>query len=252
MRAGGGVGRRTGELYSELFEGFDEGDYRALVSRFAGRVAVGEGWFRGKICLDAGVGSGRALSSMAGLGAGRIVGIDLGDGNIRNASRRTSDLRNVALVKASVLDLPFRDGAFDFVHCSGVLHHTPSPERGFRELVRALKQGGLLSVGVYGKGGLINWFISLGRILVRPIPMRLAMRILSILPLSRIIVADILDYLYVPVQSRHTEDEVRGWFAQEGVRDARRVAIEKYDYARPMSRLLWGEGWVQMQGFKGG
>ncbi|MDD5556335.1 MAG: class I SAM-dependent methyltransferase [bacterium] len=246
----GDVEARTGELYSDLFGGFTDDEYAALAARFGRRVAAGDRWFEGRRCLDAGVGSGRALTSMARLGAGMVVGIDVGDGNLRAASRRTAGAAAVRLLKASVLALPFRDRAFDFVHCSGVLHHTPSAGAGFRELARCLRTGGLLSIGVYGKGGLLSGAISLARLLVRPVPFRWIRALVSRLPISPISRADILDYLYVPIQTRHTESEVRGWFDERGFGEVRRVAIEKYDHTRPLSRLLRGEGWIQMQGRK--
>jgi ubiquinone/menaquinone biosynthesis C-methylase UbiE len=244
--------KQTGDLYSELFDELSDVDYSLLSSRFWQRIEIEEGWLKGKICLDAGVGSGRAVTSMSTTEAELILGIDIGEKNIRNTIRRTKDQDNVHIMKASVLKLPFHNASFDFIYCSGVLHHTPSPEAAFRELVSALKKGGLVSIGVYGKGGLMNTLISLVRLIIRPIPFRWTKAMLSFLPLSNITKADILDYIYVPIQKRHTEKEVLNWFTKMRLSGIKRIKIEKYDYTLLINRLLWGEGWIQMQGYKAG
>ena len=55
--------------------------------------------------------------------------------------------------QATALELPFADAEFDFVCCSGVLHHTRGVERGLREIHRVLKPGGSLYLLLYGAGG---------------------------------------------------------------------------------------------------
>ncbi len=55
------------------------------------------------------------------------------------------------------LELPSE--SFDFVYCVGVLHHTEAPEVAFEQLVRTLKPGGMIYIGVYGKGGVFNELI---------------------------------------------------------------------------------------------
>ena len=47
-----------------------------------------------------------------------------------------------------VLNLPFRDGAFDKIICSEVMEHVIDDERGAQELVRILKDGGSMAVTV--------------------------------------------------------------------------------------------------------
>jgi ubiquinone/menaquinone biosynthesis C-methylase UbiE len=41
--------------------------------------------------------------------------------------------------------LPFPDGAFDAVFCSGTLHHLSAPDRGLREMVRVTKPDGRIA-----------------------------------------------------------------------------------------------------------
>lgn len=51
-------------------------------------------------------------------------------------------------VKGDALDLPYDDGAFDFVIASEILEHVPADEAAIDELVRVLKPGGRLAVTV--------------------------------------------------------------------------------------------------------
>ena len=48
-------------------------------------------------------------------------------------------------------NFPFKNGYFDVVWCSGVLHHTPDPKEAFQSIARKVKTGGRLFVSVYGK-----------------------------------------------------------------------------------------------------
>jgi len=49
--------------------------------------------------------------------------------------------------------LPIRSRTVDGAYSIGVLHHTPDPERGFRQIIGTVREGGWVSVVVYGKGG---------------------------------------------------------------------------------------------------
>jgi len=43
------------------------------------------------------------------------------------------------------------DKKFDFIECSGVLHHMPDPVAGWRQLIARLKSGGFMLVCLYSK-----------------------------------------------------------------------------------------------------
>lgn len=84
-------------------------------------------------------------------GAQAVYGIDIGEGCVRNSLNRNSEFEGrLGVIKASVLEIPFEEETFDFVHCDGVLHHTTNPYAGFRELARVLKPNGALVFAVYG------------------------------------------------------------------------------------------------------
>jgi ubiquinone/menaquinone biosynthesis C-methylase UbiE len=45
--------------------------------------------------------------------------------------------------------LPFGDASFDYIHCDGVIHHTPNPEEILAEFVRLLSHGGEARIYAY-------------------------------------------------------------------------------------------------------
>ena len=72
---------------------------------------------------DLGCGSGRWATFMSPH-CRELVVVDFSDA-IFVARRNLRSVDTAIFVLADVLDLPFRDDAFDFAYCLGVLHHTP-------------------------------------------------------------------------------------------------------------------------------
>ncbi len=258
---------RTARLYGEIHVLIPPETialYRRLLS--PEHLEVAPDFFAGARCLDAGFGgTGRALFSMVLQGAERAVGVDLSLDNARNARAQNAAVSDRAsLAVASLLALPFRDGSFDFVHCNGVLHHLRDPGAGFRELARALRDGGALYVSVYGRGGLLTWLALAGRGLAHLFPRPWMRRLLeSGLRLDGLLVSNILDVLYVPIQHRLKEVEVRQWFREGGLAAVRRLRnptwlfqgflqrllhASAWHHDSLLGRLLHGEGWIIMIG----
>lgn len=102
---------------------------------------------RGKLVLDAGVGSGRLSEVLLEHGA-RVVGIDLSYA-IETARDNLAKYPDCALAQGDLLSLPLKEGVFDVVMCVGVLHHTPDPKRAFMEIARRVKPGGLIAINLY-------------------------------------------------------------------------------------------------------
>ena len=105
----------------------------------------------GNLVLDAGCGMGR-FTRVAGTHGGEIIGVDVSE-SVYKADALTRDLANVHIIRGDLLQLPFRDAAFDIVYSLGVLHHTPSTKKSFEAVAGKLKKGGLLSIWVYGAAG---------------------------------------------------------------------------------------------------
>ncbi|HID30088.1 MAG TPA: class I SAM-dependent methyltransferase, partial [Desulfobacterales bacterium] len=157
------IALETGELYAFIWDQFDKSQWEQFSDDHFFRWSplpadMGENnSFKGKVCLDAGCGSGRAVRSMLLAGAAKVCANDVGEGCVRNTRERNRDHSERLEVRlASVLDLPYADATFDLVHCDGVLHHTTNPQKGFSELVRVLNPGGKIVIAVYGRGGLMN------------------------------------------------------------------------------------------------
>lgn len=72
--------------------------------------------------------------------ASKLISIDISDG-IYNTGRLVKDLGNVVAMKCSALDIAVKRSSLDFAYSFGVLHHTPDPERGLKEIARVLKTG---------------------------------------------------------------------------------------------------------------
>ena len=107
--------------------------------------------------LDAGCGDGINLAGLSRQSASasslRLVGVDYNP--VRLARARVAG-GAAPLQQASLYELPFRDAAFDAVLCNHVLEHVPELPRALAELVRVLRPGGLLIVGVPNEGCLMG------------------------------------------------------------------------------------------------
>jgi len=133
-----------------------------LVQRYSFRgVEPMRRWFstRRRI-LDAGCGSGFSTSlwmDESWHAETEWVGVDI-SGAIDVAQERLAALPGTHFVQADLLQLPFRDQAFDAIFSEGVLHHTPSLNRALQALVAVLEPGGELWFYVYRKKGAIREF----------------------------------------------------------------------------------------------
>ena len=107
--------------------------------------------YQGKRVLDMGCGTGEYALWYAMNGAQSVTGIDLSDGSLSLARQRKEESRvdNAEFVKMDILNCSLPDNHFDYSFSVGVLHHTGAPERGFEQLVRVTKPGGIVIVSLY-------------------------------------------------------------------------------------------------------
>jgi SAM-dependent methyltransferase len=106
-------------------------------------------FFKNKVVLDAGCGTGRHSYYAAKYGA-EVIGIDLSKA-IDVAYRNNRTNTRAHFIQADLTNLPLRYESFDLVYSIGVLHHLPDPESGFRELLKFVKTGGRILIYVYHK-----------------------------------------------------------------------------------------------------
>lgn len=248
------IGQETGDLYASIWDQFDQAQWEQFSDnhfKLWSPLPVTDDFFAGKTCLDAGCGSGRATRSLLLQSAKRVCAIDVGPGCVRNTRNRNLDHADRLEVRqASVLDIPYPDATFDFVHCDGVLHHTTDPRKGFSELVRVLKPGGSLVVAVYGRGGLMNLAIYTARLFRHIAPKRLVLALCQAASRNPVTWYAVMDCMYVPIRENYYENEIRTWFQQAGLSDIHRLDSSwgPYGYGRWMK----GEGYLKFLAIKPG
>jgi SAM-dependent methyltransferase len=221
---------------------------------FRNRTGLGADELAGTVVLDAGCGMGRYLRVAAEGKPGRLVGLDL-SGAVFAARDLTRGLAGVELVQGDLLRPPFASGGFDHIYSLGVLDHTPDPRAAFLGLAGLLKPGGRIVVWVYPKekpalervinahravstrlplpvlvalsrltaplGGLKRRLMaSRSRLVARAgVALNLLTIGVSMHPDPEVRVCDTLDWYAPKYLSRHTPEEVRGWFADAGLVD---------------------------------
>ena len=107
-------------------------------------------YFKDKLVLDVGCGSGRWTYAMASLGA-TVVAVDLTEAGVEITHQATANFDHVVALQGSVFQLPFRPESFDLVVSWGVLHHTPDTRAAFDRIVPLVRRGGQLYVMLYEK-----------------------------------------------------------------------------------------------------
>ncbi|MFF6996639.1 class I SAM-dependent methyltransferase [Streptomyces sp. NPDC008313] len=111
-------------------------------------AAVAETGLReGDRVLDAGCGTGRALSALrAAVGpSGVVVGVDLTPAMLDAAVRAGRDGQGHLLL-ADVAALPLRPASLDVVFGAGLVSHLARPAENLRELARVVRPGGTLAL----------------------------------------------------------------------------------------------------------
>ena len=79
---------------------------------------------------------------------GLVIGLEL-SGAADVARKNFGENCNVLIVQGDALQPPFNSETLDFVYSIGVLHHTPLPVKGLKEMVRVAKRKGKIAVCVY-------------------------------------------------------------------------------------------------------
>jgi SAM-dependent methyltransferase len=197
-----------------------------------------------------------------------VIGADLTRASLRlaEAAARRFQVDQVQFVETDLHRPGLRDGAFDVVYSSGVLHHTPNPRTAFAHLARLVRPGGIIVLGLY------NAFAR--------IPFRLR-RLVARLSGYRCIPFDpvledreneparyeawVRDQYQHPEEHCHTLAEVQAWFVENGVEYVRAYpsamlnqeseSEDLFAYASDNWRIegwLAQIGWITALGHEGG
>ena len=232
---------------------------------------VQRSFFRGKLILDAGCGTGRHAYFSAKFGA-RVIGIDLSDA-VETAHHTTKNMGNVGIVQADIYHLPFRDRTFDYAYSIGVIHHLPDPEQGFREVLKKVRKNGAVSVWVYGKEH--NGFIVYGvepirKLMTRHMNLRVlngvsylvtlpyyastkliygpfnkipgVRRVMKRAPYNEYFVQfsrfgfkhhwmNVFDKLNAPLAAYYTKKDLEGWIKRSGLKGATLIPVNRISWA---------------------
>lgn len=137
--------------------------------RFWSETGWTENELKGKWVLDAGCGAGRFLDAAANSQA-EIIGIDISSA-VDAAKANLEGKENVHFIQASIYELPFKEGTFDFCYCLGVIQHTPDPESSIRSLAEKVKEGGKIAVTIYERRKWWTMFFS--KYWLRPVTKRM-------------------------------------------------------------------------------
>jgi SAM-dependent methyltransferase len=114
-------------------------------------LGFSEADYTNKKMLDCGCGTGEFTCWYAAKG-NEMTAIDLSAPSIERAKVYAESYKlneRIDFRKVSVLEMDFPDNTFDVVYSYGVLHHTADPVRGFENMVRVTKPGGVVIVSVY-------------------------------------------------------------------------------------------------------
>lgn len=163
------IERKTRKIFHKLHseQAADKKVFARLVALLNPKyLHLPQNFFEGKICLDAGCGSNaNATYSLLSHGAAKVCAFDLDESIFPVAQKILRPFKGKYELKVgSVLDIPYPDNMFDFVHCAGVLHHSRSVYKGLAELARVTKRGGVLYINVHGKGGIMRDFMGVLRV----------------------------------------------------------------------------------------
>ncbi len=126
-------------------------------------------------CLDVAIGTADLSIELARqLPDLTITGIDLSTEMMRLGEKKVIEkgLQNrISFQETSALDMPFADATFDVVTCGFGIRNFSDLDRGLREMIRVLKEGGVMLVleFSYPENKAVAWFYDLyfSRILPR-------------------------------------------------------------------------------------
>ncbi len=169
-----------------------------------------------KMVLECGCGTGQ-LSHYLQLNNNHVLGIDMSLGSLKLAveHKMRNGLGRSSFAQMNIFDLAIKDNSFDVIISNGVLHHTFDARRAFAHIVRKVKPGGIVVVGLYNRyARIMTW---LRARLIRFVGPKIDYVVRKQIRDSRKAEIWIQDQYFNPHETWHSIDEVLGWFAENGV-----------------------------------
>jgi len=189
----------------------EKGDKNLLAAQFKKFIGYK------KNVLEVGCGTGQ-LAIYFSIGTNNnIVGLDptIDSLQLANNFTKKNEINNIEFVNADIFDDVLSDEFFNFIWCSGVLHHTKNPYGAFEILIKSLKKEGYVLIGLYNKIGRIRTIIRkyLYKIFGTVILNVLDPTLRNLKKDSEERKAWIRDQYTHPIESLHTLDNVLEWFS---------------------------------------
>lgn len=94
--------------------------------------------------LDVGCGTGAITADVASLVKGCVIGIDIDPEKLKYAKILLRDVKNVTLLEASALNLPFQAETFDAVVFNLVLIYVKDQKKAVTEMARVTQENGVV------------------------------------------------------------------------------------------------------------
>jgi len=104
--------------------------------------------------LIGGCGTGQhALNTATRYSHCNVLAVDLSLSSLAYAVRKTreSGIDNIDFLHGDILDFDLLEREFDIVESVGVIHHMEEPLVGWKSLIRRLRRGGLMKLGLYSE-----------------------------------------------------------------------------------------------------
>lgn len=213
------VESKTAKLYEDIHPHIQ---IEKTIYDYLTTLGIKKEFFDNKKILDCGFGgTGWAVDLFCQVKAKEVHGIDLNPKWKESVGAR---LKNHAvcpeLKSGNVLDLPYQDNYFDYVHSHGVMHHTTDWKRGIAEMVRVCKPGGIIYLMLYGKfapiGSLIHFsYRTLGKI----IPYNWSRFFVNATGLLQNHEISLLDAMYAPIEKHLSEKEIKAHLESLDMKD---------------------------------
>jgi SAM-dependent methyltransferase len=269
----GQVGLKVRSFYERCsYPGYDEFDsLEAMVRRALQNAYVkllDEQIPLGARIADIGCGTGQ-LPILLSVSGRRVVGADFSLPSLRKGHTfvKPFGLKRVGFAQMDIFNPALRRQAFDYVFCVGVLHHTADPFGGFKNVCTLVKPGGYIIIGLYNTYGRL--MLDLRRVIFRATGGRL--RRIDALVRGQFFGDHKKEVWYAdqyqhPHESKHSVDEVLGWFDQQGIEFVNAVPkirlgesltpdeklFERNDAGTKFEHVLRQLGWIFTQGSEGG
>jgi SAM-dependent methyltransferase len=98
----------------------------------------------------AGCGTNQALLTALKFPEAEVLGTDISAVSLQTCKTNAESIgvKNLMLEEKNINDVKFK-GLFDYIICTGVIHHNAYPEDSLRKITDALKQDGVLELMVY-------------------------------------------------------------------------------------------------------